>query len=214
MDFAKIKVQDKTNRFRLVGNYAVVKPLNSESEFILDSDDWDRLPWSCWVLANGYPTCHGIGLHRLVAYLNGLYDEDPNAVIDHKNRNPLDNRKFNLRACNSIQNGWNSEKRHGHQLKNGKWKFTFSKSFPTMADAEQELAMGRFQYMSKNRTCFTECTFDTYDEGMEWWRFNAGIHYGEFSPFANPYQTVEEILLKTSQQTSEPHQSDDWHPQV
>ena len=117
-------------------------------------------------------------------------------VIDHMNRNRLDNRKVNLRICSPIQNSWNCEKRHGHQLKNGKWKFTFSKSYPTMEEAEEGLRSGFFQYMSGNRTCFTNMTFDTYEEGYDWWRFNAGIHYGEFSPFAHPYMTCDEIVIK------------------
>ena len=90
-------------------------------------------------------------------------------------------------------------KKHGHQLKNGKWKFTFSKSFPTMADAEEGLRSGEFQYMSKNRTCFINETFDTYEEGYQWWKFKAGTHYGEFSPFANPYKTCREIVKEASE---------------
>ena len=123
-----------------------------------------------------------------------MLDGCPTAMIDHKNRNRLDCRKTNIRPCTAIENGWNSERKHGHKLKNGKWKFTFSKSYPTMAEAEEGLRSGFFQYMSKNRTCFINETFNTYEEGYDWWRFQAGIHYGEFSPFAHPYKSCQEII--------------------
>ena len=165
----------------------------------MDKEDWERLPWSGWkVNKNGYVCNCGLQLHRLVAYFNGMLEDDPNAYVDHKNRNRLDNRLSNLRTCNAIQNGWNNERKHGHKLKNGKWKFTFRKSFQTYQDAENEIRIGRFDHMSENRTCYNECVFDTYQEGYEWWKFQAGIHYGEFSPFANPYQSIDEIVNEYS----------------
>ena len=163
--------------------------------FLVDVDAWNRLPWSGWKIGkNGYVSNCGLMLHRIVAYLYGMLDGHRGLVIDHKNRNRLDCRESNIRTCTPIQNGWNCEKKHGHQLKNGKWKFTFSKSYPTMAEAEEGLRSGFFQYMSKNRTCFVHETFDTYEEGYDWWRYQAGIHYGEFSPFAHPYKTCEQII--------------------
>lgn len=171
-----------------------MKSLTNNVEFLLDSGTWDKLPWSGWhINKNGYVSCFGVALHQVVAYLNNMIPAW-GEVIDHMNRNRLDNRIENLRTCTPIQNGWNCDKRHGHQLKNGKWKFTFSKSYPTMADAERGLVDEGFQYMSKNRTCFSNQTFDSYEEGIQWWRFQAGIHYGEFSPFAHPYKTCEEII--------------------
>ena len=166
----------------------------AESEFLVDADMWRRLPWSCWsVNRNGYVQCLGVKLHLVVAYLGGV-EFKRDTVIDHKNRNRMDCRLENLRPCTAIQNGWNNERKHGHQLKNGKWKFTFSKSFPSYQEAEEEIRLGRFHHMSKNRTCFITETFDSYEEGYQWWKFQAGMHYGEFSPFANPYMTCDEII--------------------
>ena len=160
----------------------------------MDLEVWNKLPWSAWELnKNGYVSSCNVLLHQVVCFLNEI--ELPwGMVVDHKNRNRLDNRQDNLRVCSTIENGWNNERKHGHQLKNGKWKFTFSKSFPTYKEAEDELILGRFQYMSKNRTCFITETFDSYEEGYQWWKFQAGMHYGEFSPFANPYMTCREIV--------------------
>lgn len=193
-DYQRVSEYGCANEFRTIGNVVAVKPLNNDKEFLVDAPIWDKLPWSGWRTSkNGYVFCCNVPLHQIVAYFNGV-EFNRDTVIDHKNRNTLDNRMENLRPCTSIENGWNNERHHGHQLKNGKWRFTFSKSFPSMAEAEEGLRSGEFQYMSKNRTCFVNETFDTYEEGYQWWRFKAGIHYGEFSPFANPYRTCEDII--------------------
>lgn len=188
----------KGNQVRKFRGFVAVKPLNSNSEFLVDSGTWDKLPWSGWKLTKtGYISGNGVQLHQVVAYLNGMLEEDPTLYIDHINRNRMDNRVCNLRPCTVIQNGWNTERKHGHQLPDGKWKFTFRKSYPTYHDAELGLINEGFDHMSENRTCYNEETFNTYDEGYQWWRFQAGIHYGEFSPFANPYRSVEQIIRES-----------------
>lgn len=207
-NYQRISEYGCANKFRTIGDIVAVKPLlnlkdsDNKSEFLVDDWVWDKLPWSEWrVSKSGYVYCCGVPLHQIAMYLNGV-EFNRDTVIDHKNRNPLDNRIQNLRPCTPIENGWNNNRKHGHQLKNGKWRFTFSKSFPTMADAEEGLRSGEFQYMSKNRTCFINETFDTYEEGYQWWRFKAGIHYGEFSPFANPFKSCQEIIKEASENST------------
>ena len=198
--YQKIVIPGKENHFYIVGDIVVVTPINSSSIFLLDEDIWNKMPWSGWKInKNNYISNCGLLLHRVVAYLCDMLIGQYGVMIDHKNRNRCDCRKENIRICTAIQNGWNSVKKHGHQLKSGKWRFTFSKSYPTMADAEEGLRSGEFQYMSKNRTCFINETFDTYEEGYQWWKFKAGTHYGEFSPFANPYKTCQEIVKEASE---------------
>lgn len=199
-NYRQAREKGHENQFRTVGGVVAVRPLNSETEFILDRGTWDQLPWSHWNLnSNGYPVCCGAWLHRLSARINGL-DMEGMDFVDHMDRNPLDNRICNLRPCTRIQNSWNVEKPHGHRTKSGKWNFTFSKSFPTVAEAEDELRLGRFQTMSKSRTCFNRQTFDSYEEGIRWWQFQAGIHYGDFSPFAHPHRSCQEILAEEGSQ--------------
>ena len=124
-----------------------MEPLNNDNVFLVDSETWSKLPWSGWTInKSGYVSCCGVPLHQVVAYLNGI-EFRRDTVIDHKNRNKLDNRLENLRPCTAIENGWNSEKRHGHQLKNGKWRFTFRRSTHTRrgingGSSRQESTMG------------------------------------------------------------------------
>lgn len=173
--------------------------MNNDNVFLVDVETWNQLPWSGWQInKSGYVSCCNVPLHQIVAYLNGI-EFNRDTVIDHKNRNRLDNRFENLRPCTPIENGWNNERKHGHQLKNGKWKFTFSKSYPTMAEAERGLMDEGFQYMSKNRTCFITETFNSYEDGYWWWKYQAGVHFGEFSPFANPYKSCEQIIKEVSE---------------
>lgn len=44
----------------------------------------------------------GLSMHRLIM---GASEHDP--FVDHRNRNPLDNRRENLRFCSPAQNQWN-----------------------------------------------------------------------------------------------------------
>jgi hypothetical protein len=45
----------------------------------------------------------GAPLHRILLDL-----ADPTVLVDHRNRNGLDNRRHNLRLATSLQNAWNS----------------------------------------------------------------------------------------------------------
>ena len=50
-------------------------------------------------------------LHR---FLMGVLD-DPSVVVDHKDGNPLNNKRDNLRVCTQAQNCYNSSKRAGNK---------------------------------------------------------------------------------------------------
>jgi len=61
------------------------------------------LPYATLSSAKGRPT---IKMHRFIMQVT-----DPNVLIDHKNRDGLDNRKHNLRIATNKQNQTNTKSR-------------------------------------------------------------------------------------------------------
>ena len=90
--------------------------IQCRSGFILiDKEDLDiYLNFSWRIGSNGYVTsCHGkfFSMHRKIMKAK------PNQMIDHANGIKSDNRKINLRFCNSSENCSNSKKRSGTSSK-------------------------------------------------------------------------------------------------
>lgn len=97
--------------------YAEIILYNREYEekcrAIIDLDDVDKCKNYKWGLtSNGYvisklPNNEYILLHRFIL---GLKSDNQKLERDHKNHNPLDNRKYNLRKATESQNNMNSYK--------------------------------------------------------------------------------------------------------
>lgn len=101
----------KENKIEIDNNITYVYTTSNE-KIIIDSEDWEKVKPYCWYInSNGYAmgTRHrvtkskNIQLHRLIM---DVLDK-PDIIIDHKNGNPLDNRKCNLRKCTKAQNDYN-----------------------------------------------------------------------------------------------------------
>lgn len=74
---------------------------------IVDDEDYDYLSQYNWLYNLGYARHKRIYMHRMI--LNA-----PKGVfVDHKNLDKLDNRRDNLRLCNSCGNVSNRKKRIG-----------------------------------------------------------------------------------------------------
>ena len=88
-----------------------VKVITKKGEQILiDAEDFDKVKRYCWCISKtGYPVANVKGkVTKLHRYILGL--SNPNIIVDHKNRNKLDNRKINLRICTILENSRNTTK--------------------------------------------------------------------------------------------------------
>lgn len=100
--------QKKHNKIEIEGDIAKIYFFNTDRYAIIDSEDVYKVKDYCWSDAKDkyYPNACVNGkhtdLHRLI-----LPNNDKRFVTDHINRNPLDNRKCNLRIvtqCVNMQN--------------------------------------------------------------------------------------------------------------
>lgn len=79
-------------------------------EFYFDKEDFEKVSQYTWYLSNrGAIETHNhknnyklLKLHRLMKNI-----VNPKEIIDHINHNTLDNRKENLRVCDSRENSYN-----------------------------------------------------------------------------------------------------------
>lgn len=73
---------------------------------LVDSEDFFLLSQYSWYFREGYAVSKirdkEVRMHRMV-----LQETDPDVIVDHINRNRLDNRRSNLRRYNAIENANN-----------------------------------------------------------------------------------------------------------
>ena len=73
---------------------------------IFDTEDFKKLvPYKWNVGQDGYVHANVNGKQTLMHRF--LMNAPKGKIIDHANRNPIDNRKVNLRFCTYAQNNWN-----------------------------------------------------------------------------------------------------------
>jgi hypothetical protein len=59
---------------------------------------------------NGPGCVKHVAMHRAIAIHHGIIPDDPNVIVDHINRDRLDNQKSNFRAADQTQNSANRSK--------------------------------------------------------------------------------------------------------
>jgi hypothetical protein len=121
---------------------------NKKAEAIIDIEDIPKIQGKKWGLEKGYPisTTNGkIYLHQLI-----LGKAPKGKEIDHKNTNPLDNRRDSLRFCTHAQNLQNSNSKVGTSIYKGvNWDKNRKKWFACIRVDNKTIGLGRFIDESK-----------------------------------------------------------------
>lgn len=96
----------EVNEYKIMQNYVIGLTKKGE-EFYFDLEDYDKVVKYSWYINQGYARTK-LSSGELI-YLHNLITnkKNPNAYIDHINRNKCDNRKSNLRECSQIENSRN-----------------------------------------------------------------------------------------------------------
>lgn len=158
----RIKSQRKFNEYKIADGRVKVK-LNDENYMLCDIEDWERFKGHYWYISDtGYAVCETMktGTVRFHKLVTGTTSD---VIIDHINRNKLDNRKCNLRiataSVNSINKGLQSNNTTGHvgvhlNKKSGTWnarvkvngKVIWLGSYPTKEEAIAARQAGEEKY--------------------------------------------------------------------
>lgn len=105
------KLNHQLNEYTLYQDYGVGRTTNTNEEFYFDLSDYDKIKKICWIVCKneyGYKRLVGTdcetGLKISMIELLGYKG------YDHKDRNPLNNRRSNLRKATSSQQCMNRNK--------------------------------------------------------------------------------------------------------
>jgi hypothetical protein len=94
------------------GRYMIGHTFNTNASFYFDVDDYDKIKDYCW-----YEVTQRHNYHRLEAYSSELkrpikfHHIINGSNCDHIDRDPLNNRKYNLRKCTQKENTYNHSMR-------------------------------------------------------------------------------------------------------
>lgn len=138
------------------------------NEIIIDKEDFDKVSKYTWCISKtGYAVANINGkvtkLHRYILDL-----KNSNQIVDHINRDKLDNRKNNLRFCSQKENSRNcslsKNNTSGHV---GIDKTKFGKYRARITVNRQEIRLGNY---------------DTIEEAIDKRKQAELLYFGEFAP--------------------------------
>jgi hypothetical protein len=98
----------KTNPIEDCDDYVKIFFFNEAHGYtIIDKEDYIKVRNYCWYCNGGYADTREDGkllrMHRIIL------DADEGTLVDHRDRNPLNNRTLNLRICDKSQNAINTK---------------------------------------------------------------------------------------------------------
>lgn len=123
-DLFRYEMRD-ADPFKIEGVYCRILPLTKGLFSLVDADDFDWLNQWCWNADRACETkrlnfyARRMGANREVIKMHRLIMGFPDAIVDHRNLDGLDNRRKNLRKATSNQNLANTTER---SHRNGQFK--------------------------------------------------------------------------------------------
>jgi len=85
-------------------NFTFIALDNTDRLCLIDKEDELKCSTFKWAITKGYVFARNSKTRRMVTLHSFILGKQDGMYIDHKNRNPLDNRKINLRVCDNSQN--------------------------------------------------------------------------------------------------------------
>lgn len=140
--------RERTNTYLEEGDLLIVTTKKGE-KILADIEDAEKLKKYSWCISKtGYAVANinhkVMKLHR---YLLGL--EDAGVVVDHKNHNKLDNRKYNLRLCTAWENSKNQQGNKGRALPVGIRLTPFGKFSARITHNRKEHFLGNYDTLEE-----------------------------------------------------------------
>lgn len=170
----KVVRKNPLNKYKILDNFVIGYIGNIE--FYIDKLDYEKIKNICWHMNNnGYVvTTNGSKkencyLHRFVA------ETTKNEVIDHINRNKLDNRKLNLRRVTTQQNNFNKS-----LMKRNKTGIIGVNYFINNTKNHGESIYWRYQIKYSGKTESKQ--FKTKEEAITARLKAEKLYFGEFAP--------------------------------
>lgn len=137
----------------------------------LSQEDYDLCSRSFNLNSEGYARIGSVKVHRLIMERILKSKIEPNKVVDHINRNRLDNRRENLRLCNISENAKNVGKQKGtSKFKGVSWKSSRNKWY------SQIKLNGKVKYLG---------LFDSELDAATAYNNAARLYHGNFAALNN-----------------------------
>lgn len=169
----------KYNTFDLTGEYGIGYTSKHEA-YLFDLEDYDLIKNICWYKnKGGYLVSNGLRFNRVV-----MRCDDDDLVVDHINRNPLDNRKSNLRICHQMYNTQNSSMRSNN-----------TSGVTGIYKSKNQTNPWRGEIVAyKNKIRLGES--NSFNEMVRRRIIAEWIYYNQFSPHYNPKTKDYSIIYK------------------